>query len=185
MRTFLALALPEEIAEQVDDVQTGLRGARWTPMENLHVTLVFLGDQDRHSLADLDAGLSKLDAPRFDLELAGLDAFGGAQPRSAHVRVRPDPELMRLQEKVATIVRQAGIAVEARRFAPHVTIARWRRGEVSGAAAAAFCASHNLFRAEPFEVDAVRLYRSDLGRDGARYEELAAYPLRAGGAGPG
>lgn len=178
LRTFVALAIPETIADAIDDVQTGLRGAFWTPAENLHLTLAFLGDQDRHALSDLDAALGRLAAPRFELSLAGVGAFGGAQPRSAHVIAEETPALRHVYDKVRAAARGAAMALETRRFAPHVTIARWRRGAVSPPALAAFIAAHNLFRAGPFEVDAVRLFRSDLGRDGPRYEELAAYPLR-------
>ncbi len=178
LRTFLALAIPERIADQIDDAQSGLRGVHWTPSEALHLTLVFLGEQNRHALADLDAAMLQLDAPRFALRLAGVGSFGGEQPRSAHVGVAPNPELRRLQEKTATAARRAGIAIDERRFTPHVTIARWSRGAVSPAAIAEFEARGNLFRSDPFDVDAVRLYRSDLGRHGPQYEELAAYPLR-------
>ncbi|MEO1328212.1 MAG: RNA 2',3'-cyclic phosphodiesterase [Pseudomonadota bacterium] len=182
IRSFIALSIPEPIADLVDDIQTGLRGVHWTPGEDLHLTLAFLGDQDRHSLADLDAGMVKLDHPRIALTLSGVDAFGGGQPRSAHVGVVENPDLRRLHEKVAQIARRARLEIEERRFAPHVTIARWRRGAVGPEAMARFAAAHNLFRAGPFEVDAVRLFRSDLGRDGPRYEEMAAYPLgRAAG----
>lgn len=179
MRCFIALPVPEETAEEIDAVQEGLRGADWTPEENLHLTLVFLGEQDRRTLADLDSALQAIAAPAFPITLQGVGAFGAAKDkRLAFATVAENPALRHLQAKVETAVRSAGIAVESRRFTPHVTLARWRRGAVSEEALRDYLAANNLFRAAPFAADRIILYRSDLSRGGALYTPLAEYPLR-------
>ena len=177
IRCFLAIAIPEAVADEIDDIQDGLRGANWVPAENLHLTLVFLGDQDRHALADLDAQLSALSAPGFELTLTGLGSFGGREPRLVFANVSDSESLRRLQAKTEGAARDSGIEVENRRYTPHVTLARWRRGEVRAEARRDYVEARNLFRSSPFRVEAFHLYRSELSRYGPSYEIMASYPL--------
>ncbi|MCZ6453267.1 MAG: RNA 2',3'-cyclic phosphodiesterase, partial [Alphaproteobacteria bacterium] len=44
IRLFAALALPEAVRERLVQVRAPLPGARWVPLENLHVTLRFIGE---------------------------------------------------------------------------------------------------------------------------------------------
>ena len=50
IRLFAALAAPPEIGRALQARQTGIEGARWRPLEALHVTLRFYGEvrQDGH-----------------------------------------------------------------------------------------------------------------------------------------
>ncbi len=177
MRSFLALTPPEETIEALLDLQEGLPGANWAPPENLHLTLVFLGDQPRRTLEDLDAALLKVDAEPFELTLSGVGSFGGRDARLVFAGVAESAPLRRLQGKLATAARQAEIEIETRRFAPHVTLARWGKGAVSAERLAAYVQANSLFAAAPFTVESFGLFRSELGRSGANYDLLAEYPL--------
>ena len=55
------------------------------------------------------------------------------------------------------------------------SLARWGRGE--GASLDPWLTNHAALRSDEFIVDAVTLFQSRLGRDGAHYEVVAAYPL--------
>jgi 2'-5' RNA ligase len=89
---------------------------------------------------------------------------------------------MRLQRKIATAAMRAGVDLPARRFVPHVTLGRFRppppedRMRLERAVA-----MQGGFRAGPVPVTDFVLYRSTLSRHGSRYDELARYPLMAGG----
>lgn len=179
MRCFIAIPMPEEIVDAIDDIQTGLKGANWTTEDTMHLTLAFLGEQHRRSLEDLDSQLIALDAPAFELSLAGVDTFGGRkEARLAFAGVAESPALRRLQAKVEQAAREAEIPLEGKRFTPHVTVARWSRGAVSPEALSAWLAANNLFRAGPFLVESYTLFRSELGRSGALHTPLAEYALR-------
>lgn len=179
MRCFIAIPMPEQIADAIDDIQTGLRGANWTTEDTLHLTLAFLGDQHRRSLEDLDSALIAFSAPDFELTLAGVDVFGGArEARQAYVGVEKCPSLNHLQAKVEQAARIADIPLQAKRFTPHVTVARWGRGAVGSAELSAWLSANSLFRAGPFAVESFTLFRSELGRSGALHTPLAEYPLR-------
>ena len=177
IRAFVALALPEALRFELMLLQNGLPLPRPIPPENLHLTLVFLGEQPEPVIADLHLALERLRAPGFEVALSGLDAFGGTRPRVVHVGVAANPALAHLQAKVASAARAAGIAVEGRRYVPHVTLARLRPGEVDAGRFGRALAARGAFAAPRFRADDFRLFRSRLGGGGAAYEELARYPL--------
>lgn len=178
IRSFIALPIPEPAAEAIDGVQENLRGANWVPEENLHLTLLFLGTQDRRTLEDLDAALIGVAPPRFELALSGVGCFGGGRDaRLVFAGVDESAPLRALQRKIETAARSAGIEIADRRFTPHVTLARWGRGEVRADALQAYIERENLFRSPSFEVSEFVLFRSDLSRHGPTYTAMARYPL--------
>ncbi|MCI4662243.1 MAG: RNA 2',3'-cyclic phosphodiesterase [Neomegalonema sp.] len=175
IRSFVALPIPIAVADAIDDIQCDLRGANWQPEENLHITLSFLGDLDRHRLDDLHSALDTVMIETFEVALQGVGHFGGHDARLAFVDLAPNAPLRALHERVETAARSAQIDLPAKRYRPHVTVARWRRGEVSAPNLKAWCERNNLFSAPPFEVAGFSLLRSDLSRDGALYTEMARY----------
>lgn len=177
IRAFVALALPEALRFDLMLLQHGLPLPRPAPPENLHLTLVFLGEQPEPVVTDLHLALERLRAPGFEIALSGLDAFGGARPRVVYVGVAANPALAHLQAKVASAARAAGVALESQRYVPHVTLARLRPGEVDRQRLGQALAARGAYAAPRFRVDDFRLFRSRLGGGGATYEELARYPL--------
>jgi RNA 2',3'-cyclic 3'-phosphodiesterase len=178
-RAFVALTLPEDLAEAAEDIAVDLPVPRTVPAENMHLTLVFLGDVGGPMLNDLNSALAEVRAPGFTLQLGGLDTFGGERPRSVHLRCAPEPALDHLQRKVVTAVRCAGLVPPRRRFTPHVTLARFTPSTVDRARLGAALLAGAGVRLGPFDVTAFRLMESRLGRSGATYDTLANYPLRA------
>jgi 2'-5' RNA ligase len=83
--------------------------------------------------------------------------------------------LERLQGKIEAALRRAGFEPERRRYQPHVTLARLDHAPPERVGA--FVQRHNLFRADPFRVEAFALFSSHPGRDHAEYVAEAEYPL--------
>lgn len=177
-RLFAALPLPASATDRLETLQKGLPGRR-PEASDMHLTLAFFGEIDAAQAADLHAALGAVRAQGFAFWLDGAGAFGGAKPRAVYAAVRPEPALTHLHEKVTQAARSAGLRLDARRFVPHVTLARLKPGEMSPAEAAKALGARAAFLAGPVAAEAFGLYRSDLGRRGPRYEELARYPLRA------
>lgn len=174
-RLFVALSLPDLAADSLTQLQSGLDGARWTPEENLHLSLQFIGEVDRHGLAEIHSALAGVSAPGFDLRLSGCGFFGDRKPHALWAGVEPAPGLLHLQAKAATALSRAGFSGEKRKFKPHVTLA-YLKG-VTREAAAGFSAMHGLYSFGPFPVSEFHLYESRLGGEGSHYEILATYPL--------
>lgn len=178
-RAFVALTLPEDVAEAAEDIAVDLPVPQTVPAENMHLTLVFLGDVGGPALDDVHGALSEIRAAGFTLHLGGLDTFGGERPRSVHLRCAPEPALDHLQRKVVTAVSRVGLSPERRRFAPHVTLARFAPSSVDRARLGAALLAAAGARLAPFAVTDFRLMESRLGRSGASYTMLARYPLGA------
>ncbi|HTT82281.1 MAG TPA: RNA 2',3'-cyclic phosphodiesterase [Rhizomicrobium sp.] len=175
MRLFVALALPEQIAESLLFLQGGVPGARWSQREQLHLTLRFIGEVDGRDAAAIDDALAAIRAPRFTLELRGVGEFGGKNPRALWVGVREDAPVLHLQRKIESALQRVGLAAEERKFAPHVTLARLRASPRDRVIT--FLATHALYASPPFEVNNFILYSSQTTPNGSLYRPERAYAL--------
>ncbi|WDI30485.1 RNA 2',3'-cyclic phosphodiesterase [Hyphococcus flavus] len=174
-RLFVAIEIPEIVADALTVLQSGVDGARWRPTENFHLTLAFIGEADRHGFSNAVDALSTIDAPAFDLRLKGVGFFGDKQPRSLWAGIEPCPALDHLQAKTEQALRRAGCNIEKRKFKPHVTLA-YLRG-VSQDTAMVYASQHGLFSCGPFPVEAFHLYSSQLGGGASVYNIEASYAL--------
>jgi RNA 2',3'-cyclic 3'-phosphodiesterase len=177
MRLFVAIAIPEAVADPLCDLQGGLDGVRWVDPDDFHLTLRFAGELGAGAADDLAAALSGLRAPSFELRLSGLGHFGsGRYMRALWAGVEPQPALTLLHGRVEAAARRAGLPPEPRRFTPPVTLARLS-GAVSDESVSHWIASRSPFAAGPFPVREAVLFESFLGRDGPHYEPRLAIPL--------
>jgi len=178
MRLFIGLGIPEHLRMSLAALQGGIPGARWVKPENYHITLRFLGELSRHQARDIDAALSDLDVPEFEVALSGVGCFGSkGRVRDVWTGVVPEGALNHLQSKVERACVQEAMPPDRRKFKPHCTLARMR--DVPEHACADFMNAHAAFSTMPFDVERFYLYESHLGREGAHYEVVAEYPLRA------
>lgn len=179
IRLFVGLDLPSSLRDSLESLTGGIPGANWTPPENYHVTLRFIGEVDEDCCEDIHDALSEIRAPAFDLHVAGLGAFeSGHRAHTLWVGVPKEPPLVHLRDKVERAVKSTGLEPEHRKFTPHVTIARVKQAPLHKVQD--FIAHHNLFRSEPFRVDRFTLFSSELGRHGPTYTAEADYPLTEG-----
>lgn len=174
-RLFVALRPPRAIREQLLRAMHGLAGARWQSDDQLHLTLRFIGEVDRHRAEDVAAALGSVHAEAIEARVAGVDLFD--RKGHAHMvwaRVEPLPLLAALHRKIDQAVARVGVPPDARVFVPHITLARLNRG--SGPVAP-FIALHNDLASAPFVFDSLTLYESELAHGGSRYHPVARYPL--------
>lgn len=176
IRLFVALPLPEETREAIGDLAGGIPGARWTPPENYHLTLRFIGEVEPWRAEEVDEALAAIRARPFDLSLAGVGTFEkGGRIASLWVGAERSEALSHLQAKVETALQRIGLERERRRFAPHVTLARTERAETHKLVA--WVQAHSLFRLPPVRVEEFTLYSSRLGKDAAVYVPEVDYAL--------
>ncbi len=152
-----------------------MSGAKWVDPGNFHLTLRFIGEIAEDVAADVDEALSRINAPRFVLQLAGTGVFGGNKPRQLWVGVERHPELVRLRDRIEQALLRVGLEPEQRKFAPHVTLARLRDPELGDLAD--FLATQAQFRASPLPVERFSLIASFPTKAGSVYEDQADYPL--------
>lgn len=177
IRAFLALPVPEDITQRLGAAQSRLRLPRPVPRENFHLTLAFLGAVPEPVLEDLHLVLEGLRLFPALLRLDGLGVFGGNEPESIHARIAGDARLLADQKKVAQAARALDIEIPARKFVPHVTLGRFRRGEAQPDSLAAAIEGVGALTSDLWLAEEMVLYRSTLRDDGPIYDALARYPL--------
>jgi len=177
-RLFVGLDIPSGVSEHIHLLSGGIPGARWTKIENYHVTLTFIGDVSEAQLDDVDEALAGIDCPAFDLEIAGTGSFAqGDDPKVLWLGISENPTLKLLKQRIDNALDRYGIAFERRsRFTPHITLARFRHHPEEDKIGA-FMQAHNLFKLPPLAVEDFVLYESYSGNDGPVYQQMEYYPL--------
>ena len=176
IRLFAALPIPDDIGLALTRRQTGVEGARWRPLDTLHVTLRFFGEIREDVARDLDAELSTVRGRPFEIELAGVGAFGdGPDLHTLWAGVAESEPLRRLAKSCETAARRAGLKADGRHYRPHVTLAYLRHADP--AEVAAWIQANNLVKSPPIRVGSFGLYSSFLGSEQAHYRLEAEYPL--------
>lgn len=185
-RLFVALRPPAPIRRTLLAVTGGIAGVRWQSDDQLHLTLRFIGEVDRHTAEDVAAALDAIRAEAATIRLAGVGHFAHrGRVEALWAAVAPHDALARLHRKVDQACGRAGLAPERRAYLPHVTLARIARSRGDDPAIGRWLADHATLASDPFAPARMILYESRLGSDGAAYEAVACWPLGAGAAGPG
>lgn len=173
VRLFTGLELPPDIALDLNFMQGGIMGARWTDRQNFHITLRFIGDIDNNLGRDVALALDETDLRPFSIRLNGIEVFGGNKPHAIIARVEENAELSRLQMTHERMCQSLGLAPEGRKFIPHVTLARLRGADP--VTLRSFIESHALYRSRAFEIERFVLFSSKPLRGGGPYAVEAAY----------
>jgi RNA 2',3'-cyclic 3'-phosphodiesterase len=188
LRAFIAIEIPAGIQQAISRETSTLRQAlparlvRWVAPQNIHLTMQFLGDISPQDLEQLAAGLKDEVARQtaFEVLANGIGAF--PNPRRARVLwvgLEAPAALPMLYQVVTKVTTRLGHVPEERGFSPHVTIARVDRQ----AAAADLTRIHaalersRLGSIGQFQVDSVKIFKSDLRPTGPIYTCLHSLPL--------
>jgi len=149
-----------------------IAGIRWTPPEQLHLTLRFIGSINPSPVKE---ALLKVTSPPVAISFERVHLFPrSSRPRVLAATVLITPELQTLHARIETALEQAGIDREGRPFRPHVTLARckdpdpdklkWLLGTIALPAGA-------------YDIDTLHLFESKLHPEGARHTVLETYQL--------
>ena len=180
IRLFVALRPPAAVREQLFDLMDGVPGARWQDDDQLHLTLRFIGEVDRHAADDVAASLAQLWAPAPTVSLAGTGRFAHrGRTDTLWAAVAPHDALAHLHRKVDAACVCAGLPPEGRAYLPHITLARLPGSIGRAPEIDRWLAATAALASAPFALPHLTLYQSHLGRGGARYEPVMRWPLGA------
>lgn len=162
MRLFLAIRLSDEMKDALLSVRSemvdgGVRGS-FTPEENLHLTLAFIGEYP-----DADAvlaALSEVAFTPFEIALDGVGCFGDLW----WAGLKESAPLAAVVRRVRRALALHGIPFDKKKFSAHITLLRRARGEMPGL---------HLPPAS-MTVSRISLMRSDRGKHGMIYTEIGA-----------
>lgn len=188
IRAFIAIEMSPEIRRRLDQVSDELKQrlkdipVRWVPVENIHLTLKFLGDVSVANLEVLKKILQSEIAGHhpFEMSVGELGAFpSNRRPRVIWVKVEAPAELEAVQRGIETESTRLGYAREERAFSPHLTLGRVSRNASSRdiRKISEVLDSYKVGFLGAARVQAVHLFRSDLKPGGAVYTCLFTVPL--------
>jgi 2'-5' RNA ligase len=188
LRAFIAVTLPPEVRRLLAGFQANLKNTaapvKWVETENLHLTLVFLGNTRQDTVPGILEAMrtAVAGAHSFDVSVTGLGVF-------------PDPHRTRivwaglaggierlgyLQRGLAAALEPLGFKPENRPFRPHLTLGRVRdpasaaEREALGRAVTGLAAGGG----KTFRVEALHLVRSRLTPRGPVYTIIGSAELR-------
>lgn len=183
MRLFVGIALSPEAAAALGGVRALLAstgaGLRWSDPHGWHVTLQFLGEVTEPRAALVAEKLATVQGDRVPVRIAELGFFERGGVFFAGVALTP--ELLALEQKVVAAMRTCGFTPEARRYNPHITLAR-ARGHAGAHALAPLKKALERTRidlAAEFVAEEFLLYESLPGAEGSRYEVRGRFALQA------
>ncbi|MCL2788006.1 MAG: RNA 2',3'-cyclic phosphodiesterase [Micrococcales bacterium] len=180
-RLFVAAFPPDAIVDDLEALISPRRGLtypwRWSPPQNWHLTLAFLGDtpEDRQPrLLDALADVAATATP-FTLELAGGHAI--PSPNNARVltltATQGSAQATHLAARLRSACSQAGVPPDGKRFFAHLTLARSR----NPASAHQLLPFLDTIPPLTWDVRDITLVASTLTRGASTYQDVRTFPL--------
>jgi 2'-5' RNA ligase len=170
-RLFFALWPDEAVRSQIAAVvgEVSVRGGKAVPLENLHITLVFLGDVDRRTRALAETLGDRIAAPSFALQLDRIGFW--PRPGLLWLGTSALPEqLAVLAAELHQGIAACGVKLDARPFLAHVTLMRKVR-----------VVQHaGTVGPVDWQVPGFALVESIPTPAGSRYRVIRTWPLQAG-----
>jgi RNA 2',3'-cyclic 3'-phosphodiesterase len=185
VRLFIAIPLPQDIAQRAFAIlPQAVPALRRVQLENLHVTLAFLGETPESRLPDVAGAAAEAATSVRPFRLA-FDRTGRfperGRPRVVWLGMAEGrASVERLGADLARALRESGLDFEDRPLSPHLTLARVRE-DATATETRTVASAVDALTVVPLELDvsAIAVVRSVLSPKGSRYTTLATAPLVA------
>jgi 2'-5' RNA ligase len=161
-RLFIAIDLPDEIAERLAALDPHYRGLIFAPPSQMHLTVAFFAAVEASSADALKQKLGAISFRAFFLPVVGLGTFSkNRMPHILWIGVgHAHPHLFQLHKRVNEAALACNLPFEERAWTPHFTIARGRG--ISAALMESFLKKHRDYDAGMMHVEEFHLYQSTL-----------------------
>ena len=186
-RVFIALKLPDNFVEAYEEFIYSKIGKidelKSVRPENLHFTLKFLGNVDEKIAIDLINALKEplKDEREIFLSIGKFGFFPSERsPRVVWLGVeKGQSEIKELYSKIEDFAEGFGFQRENRKFVPHLTIGRVKRGRILKKVSFFRDFDFKVLPVENLRLNMVVFYESILKQDGPVYKVLEKYPLNS------
>ncbi len=178
MRLFIATFLPEKVKKEIKTVQeklksTSLYNGRDAELENLHLTLKFIGEVEEEKAEEIKKSLKKVKNEIVEAKIVSGGMFTPNNPKILWLEMTGAEELQRkIDEEMATL----GFKKEER-FMSHLTINRIK--QMNKASVNKLMEEiQNLNLNIEFKIDKFSLVESELTPSGPKYKVVEEYKLK-------
>jgi 2'-5' RNA ligase len=182
-RIFIAVKVDagETLLKMISFLKTGLSNdsIKWTNPDNIHITLVFLGDTNEEHIKTITATLAgKIEGlGKFELLIRGAGVFKNfSDPRVIWTGIERSEELIQLNDFIKNGLKGAGINIEDRPFKPHLTLGRIKDLK-TGNTLKELIEKYRNTEIQKVPVNEVILYESILLQSGPVYKPLYKFKL--------
>ena len=187
IRSFLAFELPPEIKEQIRDVSDELKrsnmNVRWVKPENIHLTIVFLGDVREGDISAIAREIEQICCGfhPFEISLKGLGLFPDRRrPRVLWAGYDGDIERMSdMRDVLYERLKPFEIKEEKRKFKPHLTLGRFRNPRKGTPELDEIIKRYESFSSPAFQANELMFFKSELRPRGPEYTKLESWPMSA------
>lgn len=181
LRTFIAVEFSEEVRSAARRLIERLARAKadviWVRPKHLHLTLNFLGDVEPNATPAICKAVDQvaMQFNPFTIHCVGVGAFPNIdRPRTLWLGIEKDADpLILLQAKLEEAMADLGFRPEARRFRPHLTIGRVRRGGKSIEQLTEQLVEKQDFDAGSSLLRELVIYSSEMTSEGPIYTRLS------------
>ncbi len=169
LRLFTAINFDDTAKDQLCEVIDLLKGSavkgRYTRRENLHLTLVFLGEVESERAHNIKHAIDRVEEKPFTLQLTGVGRFLRESGEIFWVGAHKCQPLLSIHDQLNNRLIQAGCWVETREYKPHLTLARelqlptgFDRGELAKQAGAIRIPVQSIDLMKSERIDGVLTY---------------------------
>lgn len=185
MRFFIALEIPEESKQELEDVQEKLKELipNFKPSfpDKLHLTIAFVGDQPESFKERLIELLERasVSIPAFSVTPAYLDGFPNLHRANVlWIGVKGDiDKLFIIRHRIKDGLMSLGLPVDERRFVPHIALGKASELELNAYQETEF-EKIELQTFKPIRVDSIKLFESIPNTGFHKHNTLAEIKLK-------
>jgi RNA 2',3'-cyclic 3'-phosphodiesterase len=186
IRAFIAIDIPDDVRAAVKGAQAQLKQApidvkiSWTKVDNLHLTLQFLGSIEETLVDKIKSALQSVARKHqpFDVSVHGAGAFPNEnRPRVIWVGCDDAGDRLKaLARSVQAAMQPLGFEPEHHEFSAHLTLGRIKvpRPDVTLTTALDSLKNSGF---GTLRVEAIHLFESQLHPDGSMYRKLSTHAL--------
>ena len=172
MRAFISVDMPEEVKKEIGRIQDKLPKflGKKTELENLHLTLKFLGEINEEQVEGLKEKLREIQSKKFEAEIDSIGVFSERFVRIIWLHLNNCNGLQKeVDEKLSSLFEKE------KRFMSHLTIARVKKIKNKYE----FLKELKELKVPKikFKVESFKLKKSILTEHGPIYETLEKYNL--------
>ncbi len=185
IRSFLAFELPVDIKRIIMAVSEDVRelplNVRWVNVTNIHLTIVFMGNVQEEQIKPIQDIVKEVcqGYGPFSIGIKGIGLFGSRRnPRVLWMGLGGAIDRMGyFRDDLRKKLRPFGIKEEKRRFRPHLTLGRFRKGARTGTHLDDLLSKYHDLTSPECIIEELVLFKSDLKPGGAVYSKLNGWPL--------